>query len=240
MTMSARVRPEFSKLAALVGVMGWVAAAGAAHATEATGAEPSAEAAPVVAPPVVSPPPDVATPPEAATVSGAAAVASGKAPLDGEALVAELERAAGVIRQRLEEARRQHDVVKTLCLDDKLSQIDTTVRSASEHASNQKLAKTTKDAELAAHEGVILQVFRQRGEQLSAEANTCIGEEAAFVGDTKVAANVDPGEAVQENAEYPAYGTAVPNSPNTPGSLIGLPVSGSEIAEPPQCVSCSL
>ena len=184
--------------------------------------------------------PDPAATIIAPSAAPALTVAGTAASIDGVGVVTELERGAGVIRQRLEEARRQHDVVKTLCLDDKLSQMDTTVRAATEHASNQKLAFSTKDAELASHEGVILKVFRQRGEQLNAEANTCIGEEAAFVGDTKVATNVDPGEAVQENAGYPAYGTAAPGVPNTPGSLIGSPISGVDVTPPPEPISPSL
>lgn len=230
MIMSTVVRFEFSKLVASVGVVGLFAVAGAAQAQDDV-AKPS-EAAAAAAQPAAT----IIAPSEPA----APAVVDAVAPTDGVAIVTELERGASVIRQRLDEARRQHDVVKTLCLDDKLSQMDKTLVSAGEHAANQKLAFSTKDAELAAHEGVILKVFRQRGDQLNAEANTCIGEEAAFVGDTKVAASVDPGEAIQENADYPAYGTAVPGAPNAPGSLIGLPVSGVDVTPPPDPVSPSL
>src|SRR5947209_3896256 len=38
--------------------------------------------------------------------------------------IGRMEAAAGVVRKMLEEARKQRDVVKTLCLNDKLSQID--------------------------------------------------------------------------------------------------------------------
>ncbi|MBX3202916.1 MAG: hypothetical protein KF894_32615, partial [Labilithrix sp.] len=41
-----------------------------------------------------------------------------------------MEGAAGGVRKMLEEARRQRDVVKTLCLNDKLSQVDVAIRSA--------------------------------------------------------------------------------------------------------------
>src|SRR6478672_2891196 len=38
--------------------------------------------------------------------------------------IARMEQSAGGVRKMLEEARKQRDVVKTLCLNDKLSQID--------------------------------------------------------------------------------------------------------------------
>lgn len=222
MTMPHPSRTEFSRIVTCVGVVSLFALAGVARAQQAE---------PTVAPPVVDPPAAAATTPAAAP-----------AIVDGAALVAELERAAGVIRGRLEEARRQHDVVKILCLDEKLSRIDVAVRGAGEHADKLKTAQSNNDAELAAHESTLLAVYRQRGEELSTESNTCIGEEAAFVGDTKVTGTVDPGEAQQENADYPAYGTAVPGAPGAPGSVIGSPAfgMGTDLTDPPQCVSCTL
>src|SRR5688572_8378017 len=87
--------------------------------------------------------------------------------------------AAAGVRKMLEEARRQRDVVKTLCLNDKLSQIDVANRSARDRRQQLQAAVNRNDAELANHEFTILTVVRQRVEQLVAEANQCIGEESA-------------------------------------------------------------
>lgn len=131
-----------------------------------------------------------------------------------------MEAAAGGVRKMLGEARRQRDVVKTLCLNDKLSQIDVAIRSARDRRGQLQAAVTRNDAELSNHEFTILTVLRQRTEQLVAEANQCIGEESAFVGDTRTTVQIDP--------EIPPDETPYPST--DPTLVIG----------PPQCTSCTL
>ena len=134
--------------------------------------------------------------------------------------VARMEQAAAGVRKMLEEARKQRDIVKTLCLNDKLSQIDVAIRSGRDRRTQLQAAVARNDAELSNHEFTILTVLRQRSEQLVAEANQCIGEEAAFVGDTRTTVTVDPG--------IPPDETPYPN--NDPSLVIG----------PPPCTSCTL
>ena len=130
-----------------------------------------------------------------------------------------MDAAAASVRKMLEEARRQRDVVKTLCLNDKLSQIDVAVRSARDRRTQLQEAVNRNDAELTNHEFTIMTVLRQRTEQLVAEANQCIGEESAFIGDTKTTLQVDP-EIPPDDTPYP---------PTDPVLVIG----------PPQCTSCT-
>ena len=130
-----------------------------------------------------------------------------------------MEQAAAGVRKMLEEARKQRDVVKTLCLNDKLSQIDVAIRSGRDRRIQLQAAVGRSDGELANHEFTILTVLRQRSEQLVAEANQCIGEEAAFVGDTRTKVTIDPSIPPDE----------------TPYPVPYPPVSG-----PPQCTSCTL
>ena len=131
-----------------------------------------------------------------------------------------MEQSAGGIRKMLEEARKQRDVVKTLCLNDKLSQIDVAIRSGRDRRTQLQAAVARNDAELSNHEFTILTVLRQRSEQLVAEANQCIGEEAAFVGDTRTQVTIDP-SIPQDETPYP----------NTDPSLV---------IGPPPCTSCTL
>lgn len=131
-----------------------------------------------------------------------------------------MQQAASAVRKQLEEARRQRDVVKTLCLNDKLSQIDVAIRSARDRMQSLQAAVSRNDSELANHEFTILTVLRQRVEQLTAEANQCIGEESAFIGDTRVKTTVDPGIA-QDDTPYPT---------TDPTLVSGVP----------QCTSCTL
>ncbi len=134
--------------------------------------------------------------------------------------VSRMEGAAAGVRKMLEEARRQRDVVKTLCLNDKLSQIDVAIRSARDRKQQLQAAVNRNDTELANHEFTILTVLRQRVEQLVAEANQCIGEEAAFIGDTRTTVQIDP-RIPPDETPYP---------PTDPTLVIG----------PPQCTSCTL
>ena len=134
--------------------------------------------------------------------------------------LARMEQAAAGVRRMLEEARKQRDVVKTLCLNDKLSQVDVAIRSARDRRTALTAAAQRKDTELAGHEFTILTVLRQRSEQLVAEANQCIGEEAAFVGDTRTTVSIDPSIPPDETP-YP-------------------PTDPTLITAPPPCTSCTL
>jgi hypothetical protein len=134
--------------------------------------------------------------------------------------LARMEQSAGGVRKMLEEARRQRDVVKTLCLNDKLSQIDVAIRSGRDRRTQLEAAVKRSDSELSNHEFTILTVLRQRSEQLVAEANQCIGEDAAFVGDTRTSVTIDPSIPPDET----------PYPPTDPSLVIG----------PPPCTSCTL
>ncbi|HVK70501.1 MAG TPA: hypothetical protein VM694_38875 [Polyangium sp.] len=107
--------------------------------------------------------------------------------------LARMESARSIVRRLLEEARAQRDVVKTLCLNDKLNQIDVTLRSARERRQALDLAVKRDDADLSSHEFTILGVLRQRVEQLTAEANQCIGKDADILGETSTVTQIDPG-----------------------------------------------
>ena len=144
--------------------------------------------------------------------------------LEADKHLGRMDQAARAVRKQLETARQQRDVVKSLCLDDKLSQIDVAGRSAKERKASLAAAVQRNDGELANHEYTILTVLRQRTEQLTAEANQCIGEEAAYLGETKVTTQIDPTIA-PETAPYP---------PGSPGPDFG------QISNPPVCTSCSL
>jgi hypothetical protein len=134
--------------------------------------------------------------------------------------ITRMEGAATGVRRMLEEARHERDVVKTLCLNDKLSQLDVAARSAKDRRGQLQSAVSRNDVELSNHEFTILTVLRQRAEQLVAEANQCIGEESAFVGDTRTTVQVDP-QIPPDETPYP---------PTDPTLVIGTP----------QCTSCSL
>ena len=134
--------------------------------------------------------------------------------------IARMTQAGSAVRKQLEEARRQRDVVKTLCLNDKVSQIDVAIRSARDRRGQLGAAAGRNDVETANHQFTILTVLRQRAEQLTIEANQCIGEESAFLGDTRIKTTIDP-SIPPDDDRYP-------------------PTDPSLVAPPPFCTSCTL
>src|SRR5437899_12834412 len=65
-----------------------------------------------------------------------------------DAFVARMGVTGSSVRRMLEQARSQRDVVKTLCLNDKLNQIDVAIRSAQERRGALEQASNRKDADL--------------------------------------------------------------------------------------------
>jgi hypothetical protein len=136
---------------------------------------------------------------------------------EAQEIIARMDTSRSTVRRMLEEARAQRDVVKTLCLDDKLNQIDVALRSARDRKGAIDGAAQRNDADLSSHEFTVLGVLRQRSEQLVAEANLCIGKEAEILGEAAIIATVDPSIA-DEPAYYPP-GIIIIEPPPT-GSVI--------------------
>ncbi len=105
--------------------------------------------------------------------------------------ITRMQNASATVGRQLGQARASRDVVKTLCLNDKLSQIDVTTRSAQDRFAALQAAVARGDVEGAHHHFSILTAHRQHAEQVTSEANQCIGEEIAFVGATQVSTQVD-------------------------------------------------
>jgi hypothetical protein len=133
------------------------------------------------------------------------------------AATAEMEGIRARVQGDLERARKERDVVKTLCLNDKLNQIDVAIQSAAERRHGLELAAKRGDTDLANHEYTILSVLHQRVQQLDTEANQCIGKEVAFTGESSVTVNHEGELPVEDPSEFPP-----------------TPV----VVQPPSCASC--
>jgi hypothetical protein len=121
-----------------------------------------------------------------------------------DATIARMDQSSTTIRRQLDGARQGRDVVRALCLSDKLSQVDVAARSARDRQAALQAAVQRNDMELANHEYTILTVLRQRSEQLGAEANQCIGEEVAFAGQqAQVVTSIDPDMPGDDTTAYP-------------------------------------
>jgi hypothetical protein len=131
--------------------------------------------------------------------------------------MAEMEGVRARVQSELERARNERDVVKTLCLNDKLNQIDVALTSATERRHALDLASKQGDKDLANHEFTILSVLYQRVQQLDSEANQCIGKEVAFTGESSVTVNHEGELPVEDSSDFPGI---------------------TAIVQPPSCASC--
>jgi hypothetical protein len=115
----------------------------------------------------------------------------------------EMDRGANTVRDQLTAAREQKDVVKTLCLNDKLNQIDLAIRTATDRVEGLSSAINQNDPDRARHQFTVVQVLRERVLTLLSEAKQCIGEETGFVGDSKITVEIDPTIPETDPSEFP-------------------------------------
>ena len=106
------------------------------------------------------------------------AVAAPEAPGDpaiaAGSIVDEIRSSASTVRAQLQAARAQRDVVKTLCLNDKVSQLDVTFRSASQQ--REALLATAAEGDAAvAQAQARLGAHREQARRVAAEAQQCAG-----------------------------------------------------------------
>ncbi len=110
---------------------------------------------------------------------------------EGQRLTDSMGTTAQRVCRTMWKAREARDVVKAICADDKCSQADVAVRSAKERLRTLKAAADGNDTGTAKHEFLMIRTLAERTDQLVSEVNQCIGDEAGFVGETKVQASVD-------------------------------------------------
>ncbi len=122
---------------------------------------------------------------------------------EGKEYLPAMDRGANVVRRQLTTAREQKDVVKTLCLNDKLSQIELAIRTATDRLDGLANAVGQNDSDRARHQFTVLQVLRDRVLTLVSEANQCIGEETGFVGESNITVEIDPNIADTDPSEFP-------------------------------------
>jgi hypothetical protein len=128
---------------------------------------------------------------------------------EAKTILANAERTTQVMGTALREARRTRDVVKALCLDDKLSQLEVAKLSVAERVASLEGAISTSDSSAIDHDFSVVRALGARITALAGEANLCIGAEKAAVGE-------GPTLNVTFSPEIPKQDTSsLPSSPNT-------------------------
>jgi len=110
---------------------------------------------------------------------------------------------AAAVQRQASDAKAKHDVVKTLCLGDKLSQIHVAVTTAGGRIETLEAAVNHNEPDRAKHEFTIVQVLKDRSSALVSEANQCIGEETGFIGEATGTGTIDPNIPDTDTTSFP-------------------------------------
>ena len=91
-----------------------------------------------------------------------------------------------------EDARKKKDVIKLNCVTDKWTQLQGHVAVANQTHAALTAAVSRADDGARQHEFTRMTIIFQKVTVLGTEAENCIGEDASYVGDTKVDIDIDP------------------------------------------------
>ena len=118
-------------------------------------------------------------------------------------MIPEMEKQRAIVAEQLSEAKKKKDVVKSLCLDDKVKQMKVATDTAKDRVLDLTSAATQNDPDRSKHEFTVIQVLRERVQTLIAEAQQCIGEETGFVGNSDVTVDIDPAIPDADPSDFP-------------------------------------
>ena len=128
---------------------------------------------------------------------------------------AAIDRLQGILKdvlKSLEEARREKDVVKLNCVNEKLTQIKGLLRVADQSNVALQEAVAKADEDTAQHEFAKINIAKQRAEQLRADAEQCIGQ-LAYVVDERTVVTVETPEDLPDGITNPTTLTSVAVNP---------------------------
>jgi hypothetical protein len=117
--------------------------------------------------------------------------------------IPEMDKLRAGVAEQLADAKKKKDVVKALCLDDKVKQMKLAIDTAKDRVVGLTSAASQNDPDRARHEFTVIQVLRERVQTLVTEAQQCIGEETGFVGTSDVTVDIDPAVPDADPSDFP-------------------------------------
>lgn len=151
--------------------------------------------------------------------------------LGGDAQLGEAEsirtrgtRLAQRLQAMLDEARREGDIIRVTCLNDKLTQANANVRTVSQRATSLRQALQIRDREAGNHHFTVLTVLSHKFDLLDQESSQCVGQSIFEPGaSAEVTTTVEIGTPKEDAAVAPppgppppfAISVPVPDSPDT-------------------------
>ncbi len=118
-------------------------------------------------------------------------------------MIPEMEKQRAIVAEQLVDAKKKKDVVKALCLDDKVKQMKLATDTAKDRVVDLTSAVSQNDPDRSKHEFTVIQVLRERVQTLVTEAQQCIGEETGFIGDSDVTVEIDPAVPDTDPSDFP-------------------------------------
>ena len=136
-----------------------------------------------------------------------------------EAALASAAASCSAQSQAHQSAKREKDIIKATCLDDKLSQCEANLQNMKRRQTALNEAIADGDTGRANHESTVIGVLSQKFKMLAQAANQCVGQDLFDTGETQTRSEVD----LFAPDENPA---AVPEVVDWPIPYIPPPVSG--------------
>ncbi|MGB3049370.1 MAG: hypothetical protein WBB42_00130 [Polyangiales bacterium] len=133
--------------------------------------------------------------------------------------VASAAASCGAQSQALKSAKRESDIIRATCLQDKLDQCNASLQSMKRRQVALDQAIAAGDSGSSNHEFTVIGVLSQKFKALAQAANQCVGQDLFDTGDTQVREEVD----LFAPDENPAV---IPTVPDWPIPYIPPPVSG--------------
>jgi len=136
-----------------------------------------------------------------------------------QAAVASASASCGAQAKALQSAKRETDIIRATCLEDKLDQCNANLQNMKRRQAALNDAIANGDAGSSNHELTVIGVLSQKFKMLAQAANQCVGQDLFDTGDTQVKQEVD----LFAPDENPAV---IPSVPDWPIPYIPPPVSG--------------
>lgn len=112
-----------------------------------------------------------------------------------------------------ETARKQKDIIKLNCVQDKLVQARVNVGIADQALTSLQENVARADEGGRTHEFTRLTIINQKVTVLGAEAENCVGEDLSFVGATRIDVEVDPSVPKDDPTQPPVPTTNIARPP---------------------------
>jgi hypothetical protein len=155
--------------------------------------------------------------PDAPEIEQAAELSAAQQTSWAENELSQMEQLSERIQGLLDQARRERDIIKVTCLNDKLTQINVSIRSFQQRMEQHAEAIRGRNDEQRNHAYRLMVILAQRARTLRIEAEGCVGETDVIFGRTRVETEIDPSITPDDPSEIPEVDFVFERPPSASG-----------------------